>query len=57
MKVYILCEYEDVLAVFSSLEKAKEFCEQLPSIPLYRIRSFDLDNPEDLYGELEWANA
>ncbi|CAI2698349.1 hypothetical protein AKUA2103_PHAGE100230 (plasmid) [Apilactobacillus kunkeei] len=57
MKVYILFEYEDALAVFSSLEKAKDFCEQLPSIPLYRIRSFDLDNPEDLYGEIEWTNA
>lgn len=56
MKVYILSEYEDVVAVFSSLEKAKDFCEQLPSIPLYRIRRFDLDNPEDFYGEIVWAN-
>lgn len=57
MKVYILSEYEDVVAFFSSLEKAKDFCEKLPSIPLYRIRRFDLDNPEDLYGELEWDNG
>lgn len=56
MKVYILFEYEDAVAVFSDLEKAKDFCEQLPSIPLYRIFSFDLDNPEDFYGEFEWAN-
>lgn len=56
MKVYTLSENEDVVAVFSSLEKAKDFCEQLPSIPQYQIRSFDLDKPEDLYGEFEWAN-
>lgn len=60
MKIYILYEDEDVVAVFSSLEKAKDFCEQLPSILSYQIRSFDLDKPEDLYdepsGEFEWAN-
>lgn len=56
MKIYILFEYEDAVAVFSSLEKAKDFCEQLPSIPHYQIRSFDLDKPEDLYGKFEWDN-
>lgn len=56
-KVYVVRADEYIYGVFSALEKAKEFCEQLPSIHCYRILSFKLDNQEDLYGKTEWVNA